>query len=562
MRDLSRARLGRCTLVALAAGSIALAGCSRKRSDDATRNASASEQSNGGGITRGGALRINVRGDNTGLVSVDPFQVYWIEHRVVLRNVAESLTDQDPTTGEIIPWLAKSWQISEDGLSYTFSLRDDVTFSNGTRFDAKAVKAAFDANKAFVASVPSTFGATYLAGYERAEIVDDSTVKIVLSQQNGGFLQATSTTNLAILAPESYALTPKQRSLGAIIGTGPFVLEKYTPEVSIMLVRRPGYAWTSAAAKNRGEAYLERVEVRYVPEESVRNGQFLQGEVDIVWPRDPFSEVDLKLFEKNNAQISSRSLPGPALNLYPNVSSGRILADARVRQAVQKAIDRPSYARTVFSADFPVVEGPYDRTTPYFKSQRGKLGYDPEGAARLLDETGWKRAEDGWRYKEGRRLTLVRLLQAETTGDVLVQDQLRRVGIELKLNVMVAGEFQAATAAGKYDLYASYMTRGDPVVLQSFLDPRYTNRSALSVNAYSPVTLERVQRLFDAGLQTTSNEARAAAYGELQDVLLDDNVAFPICERIWQVAAASWVRGFQWTSEGFAQFNGIWLAKR
>ncbi len=146
-------------------------------------------------------LNIAFWGDNTTLVSLDPFQVYWLEHRVLLRNVAESLTDQDPDSGQIIPWLAKSWEVSADALSYTFHLRQDVTFSNGERFDAHAVKAAFDSNKAFAAQLPATFGATYLAGYDHAEVLDAFTVRLVLSRPNAGFLQATSTTNLAILAP-------------------------------------------------------------------------------------------------------------------------------------------------------------------------------------------------------------------------------------------------------------------------------------------------------------------------------------------------------------------------
>jgi peptide/nickel transport system substrate-binding protein len=513
-----------------------------------------------GAPTQGGTLRIAFLQDNTTLVSIDPFQVYWLEHRVVLRNVAESLTDQNPQTGEIIPWLATSWQISEDGLAYTFNLRKDVTFSNGTPLNAEAVRIAFDSNKAFTASVPATFGRTYLAGYDHSEVVDDHTIRIRLSKPNAGFLQATSTTNLSILAPESYKLTPEQRSRGAIIGTGPFVLKEYTPQVGIKLARRDDYAWPSKAASNSDKAYLDTVEIQYIPEESVRSGQFLQGDLDLVWPRDPFSDVNIQLYQSINAQILSRSLPGPALNLYPNVAEGRILNDPLVRGALQKAIDRKTFAQGVYSADFPVVQGPYDTTTPYFKSQAEKLAFDPDGAAQLLDKAGWLRRDDGWRYKDGKRLTLVRPLQtAETAGDVLIQDQLRQAGIELKLEVLVAGEFLTFVSAARYDLHSTYMTRADPVVLQTILDPRYTNNSALSVNAYPPETLKKVEAFFDAGLQTTSSEERAKAYAGLQDVLIDDNVAFPIYERLWQAAASPRVRDFKWTSEGFALFNDIWL---
>lgn len=512
----------------------------------------------GNEASAGKTLNIAFWGDNTTLVSLDPFQVYWLEHRVLLRNVAESLTDQDPDSGQIIPWLAKSWEASADALSYTFHLRQDVTFSNGERFDAHAVKAAFDSNKAFAAQLPATFGATYLAGYDHAEVVDDFTVRLALSRPNAGFLQATSTTNLAILAPASYQLTAKARSLGNIIGTGPFTLDHYTPEVGARLVKRSDYAWPSANVHNRGAAHVDAINISYIPEESVRNGLFLQGKADILWPRNPFSEVDLKLFQAKGATIQSRSLPGPALNLYPNTRDNRLLADRQVRLALQKAIDRTSYAHTVYNAQFPVVSGVYDVTTPYFKPQANKLVYDPAGAEQLLDAAGWPKGEDGYRYKNGKRLTLrYNLTPAESAGDVLVQDQLRKVGIDLKLNVLTRAEWVAGNAAGSYDLTSTYMTRADPIILQTILDPRSANSATLATNTYEPQTLTRAQALFDSGITATDDAQRAQAYGQLQDLLIDEASAFPLYERVWQAATAPRVKDFRWTAEGFALFSDI-----
>lgn len=506
----------------------------------------------------GKTLNIAFFGDNTTLVSVDPFQVYWLEHRVLLRNVAESLTDQDPETGKIIPWLAKRWEVSDDALTYTFHLREDVTFSNGERFDAKAVKTAFDSDKALATELPATFGATYLAGYDHAEVVDDFTVKLVLSKPNAGFLQATSTTNLAILAPASYALTVKERSLGKIIGTGPFVLASYTPEVGAHLTKRKGYAWASANMKNQGEAHLDAVDISYIPEESVRNGLFLQGKADILWPRNPFSEVDLKLFQSKGATIQSRSLPGPALNLFPNTRGERLLADKQVRLAVQKSIDRKSYASTVYNADFPVVDGVFDVTTPYVKSQAAKLGYDPAGAERLLDQAGWAKGTDGYRQKNGKRLSLsYNISPAETAGDVLIQDQLRKVGIELKLSVVTRAEWVANNSAGNYDLTINYMTRADPIILQTILDPRSANSSTVATNTFEPAVLDKAKALFDAGITATQRPQRAAAYGDLQDLLIDESSAFPIYERVWQAATSPKVKNFRWTAEGFALLGDI-----
>ncbi|AQW68056.1 ABC transporter substrate-binding protein [Pseudomonas parafulva] len=512
----------------------------------------------GNEASAGKTLNIAFWGDNTTLVSLDPFQVYWLEHRVLLRNVAESLTDQDPDSGQIIPWLAKSWEVSADALSYTFHLRQDVTFSNGERFDAHAVKAAFDSNKAFAAQLPATFGATYLAGYDHAEVVDDFTVRLVLLRPNAGFLQATSTTNLAILAPASYQLPAKARSLGNIIGTGPFTLDHYTPEVGARLVKRSDYAWPSANVHNRGAAHVDAINISYIPEESVRNGLFLQGKADILWPRNPFSEVDLKLFQAKGATIQSRSLPGPALNLYPNTRDNRLLADRQVRLALQKAIDRTSYAHTVYNAQFPVVSGVYDVTTPYFKPQANKLVYDPAGAEQLLEAAGWPKGKDGYRYKNGKRLTLrYNLTPAESAGDVLVQDQLRKVGIDLKLNVLTRAEWVAGNAAGSYDLTSTYMTRADPIILQTILDPRSANSATLATNTYEPQTLTRAQALLDSGITATDDAQRAQAYGQLQDLLIDEASAFPLYERVWQAATAPRVKDFRWTAEGFALFSDI-----
>lgn len=503
-------------------------------------------------------LKIAFFSDNTQLVSLDPFQVYWLEHRVVLRNVAESLTDQDPITGEIIPWLAERWEVSPDARAYTFYLRKGVTFSNGEPFDAEAVKTAFDSDKAFAAQLPSTFGATYLAGYDHAEVVDAHTVKLVLSRPNAGFLQATSTTNLAILAPESYRKTAQERSKGAIIGTGPFVLEHYTPESGLRLVKRQGYAWPSANVQNKGESHLAAIDVTYVPEDSVRNGQFLQGQVDILWPRDPFSDVDLQLLQSKKATIQSRSLPGPAWNLYPNTRGDRILADQDVRLAVQKAIDRKTYAATVYNPKFPVVDGVFDVTTPYFRSQGTKLAFDPQGASHLLAQAGWQPGPDGYRYKDGNRLTLVyNLAGKETAGDVLIQDQLKKVGIDLKLRVQTKAEWAAANAAGNYDLTYTYMTRADPIVLQTILDPRSANSSTLATNVYPPATLNQAQALFDSGLTATSADQRAQAYGDLQALLIDQGSAIPVYERVWQAATAPRVQNFRWSAEGFAFLNDI-----
>jgi peptide/nickel transport system substrate-binding protein len=540
-------------LAALAAASVlAMAGCAGGTGGAAT---TAPE----GDPVTGGELTVEFWPDNAAFSCVDPFQTYWIEHRQVIRNVADSLTDQDPETGEIVPWLATDWEVSPDGLTYTFDLRDDVTFSDGTAFTADSVVLALESAKATLAAVPGAYGGVYVSGYASSTAVDADTVEVQFSTPNAAFLQGTSTTNLAILAASSYEATPEERCLGDVVGSGPFVLDGYTPAEGIDLSKRAGYGWASELNAHQGEAYLDAVHINYVAEDSVRVGNLASGASDIAWPRNPFTPEDRALLESSGATIESRSLPGPSSAYYPNVSDGHPLSEKAVRDALQIAIDRETYAATIYGADYPVVEGAFDTTTPFFVSQADLLAYDPEKAGEILDEAGWV-LEDGadYRTRDGVTLTLVAPITAETPGDVLLQDQLKQIGIELQLSVYQPADRAAITANGEYDLLATYYTRADPGVLAWILDERYAGSKAFAKNAQTPEAASEVQTLFDAGLQETDAAARADIYAELQELLIADGVSFPIFERVQLAATAPSVNGFRFTSESFLSYYDIW----
>lgn len=532
---------------------VALSACS-------TAGAADSGQSPTGDPVSGGTLDVAFFPDNAAFACVDPFQTYWIEHRTVIRNFADSLTDQDPETGELVPWLATDWEVADDGLSYTFDLRDDVTFSDGTAFTAESVKLAFDSGAATLEQLPTAYGAVYLAGYDSTEVVDDDTVVVHFSTPNAAFLQGTSTTNLAILAASSYQATPEERCLGNVVGSGPFVLDSYSPGQSTVLTKRDGYAWGSELRENTGEAYLDGITFTYVAEDSVRVGQLTSDAIDIAWPRNPISENDTALIQSSGDTVVSRSLPGPANNYYPNVADGKILADERVRHALQQAIDRDSYASTIFGTEYPSVTSIYDTTTPAYQDHGDDLAYDADGAAELLDEAGWTLGDDGYRHKDGQKLTLSTPVIAQfSAGDQLIQDQLKAVGIDLELNVITQAQRSEVLAAGDYDLISTYYTRADPGVIQWIIDARYAGSQAQAVNALTPEQTTEVQALLDQGTTTLDTTARAEVYAELQQYYLDHALAFPTFERVQTAGVSAAVHGFRFTSESFGDFAGTWI---
>ncbi|WP_029149950.1 ABC transporter substrate-binding protein [Microbacterium indicum] len=529
---------------------LALAGCAQTAAGSAA---------DAGDPVSGGELTVEFWPDNASFSCVDPFQTYWIEHRQVIRNVADSLTDQDPDTGEIVPWLATDWQVSDDGLTYTFELRDDVTFSDGTDFTADSVVRALDSAKQTTEDVPGAYGGVYIAGYASSEAVDEHTVQVDFSEPNAAFLQGTSTTNLAILSAASYDKTPEERCLGDYSGSGAFTLDSYSPGEGIELTKRAGYDWASELNAHQGEAYLDAVHIRYVAEDSVRVGDVASGASDIAWPRDPFTPEDTTLLESSGVTVEARSLPGPSSAWFPNTSEGHPLSDPLVRQAVQAGIDRETYASTVYGDDYPVVEGAYDTTTPFFTSEADALAYDPDEAARLLDEAGWTLADgDDYRTKDGETLTLVAPITAESPGEVLLQDQLKQIGIDLELSVYQASERASIVSGGEYDLLGTYYTRADPGVLAWILDNRYAGSVALADNAQSADTAQRIRDLFDAGTTTTDAADRADVYAELQDLLISDAVSIPLFERVQQAGIAPGVNGFRFTSESFLSYYDIW----
>ncbi|WP_432843347.1 ABC transporter substrate-binding protein [Dactylosporangium sp. CA-092794] len=508
----------------------------------------------------GGTLKVSFFPDNPTFPCIDPFQVYWIEGRTIIRNFADSLTDQDPQTGEIKPWLATSWQISPDGLTYTFKLRDGVTFSNGKQLDAQAVA---DNVKGWIDTVKATngaaYGASYVQGLTGATVVDPATVELHLSKPNSSFLQATSTTNLAITDPAEFALTPPERCTGkGVVASGPFVLDHYTAKVETVLTKRTGYQWGSALSKNQGEAYLDKVVFNYVAEDSVRTGNLVSGAIDIAWPRNPFTPQDEQLITRSGDKVEQRALPGVSNTLFANTAAGHVLSDLQVRLALSKAIDRKTYATTVFGPNYPVVQGAFDSTTPFFKPQTDKLGYDPDGAAKILDAAGWTVGKDGYRAKDGKQLTIDYPVTQFSAGSELLQAQLKKVGINLSLRTLTTAQQATYTTNGEYDLTGTYFTRADPGALQFIINPDVANSKALAQRSAPPADITEIQGLFAKAIQTTDAAQTKQAYADLQDYLIDKGVTLPLFERVQKAGVSSHVHGFAFTSESFLKLNDVW----
>jgi peptide/nickel transport system substrate-binding protein len=498
--------------------------------------------------TPGGTLRFALGASPSG---VDPQQVGSNVSIYIARQLADSLTDQDPETGEIVPWLAQSWEVSDDLTRFTFHLRDDVTFSDGTPLTSTTVKANFDALVGPLAAT-AALASSYLAGYQGTTVDDEHTVTVAFATPNAQFLQATSTVSLAILSDATATADPAARLQGQVVGSGPFELKEYTQDQGATIVRRDGYAWPSEVSENPGEAYLDEVDFTIVPESGVRSGGLASDQFDAVGDVLP---QDVPQVEGSGGAVLTRTNPGVAFVLQPNVSAGP-LADPEVRAAVQVAINRQELVDTVLSEAFKPATSVLASTTPGYVDLSAELAFDQDGAAEALEDAGWTLGADGIREKDGEKLSFDVVYAPLFTGSQavleLTQQQLKAVGVDLQVRQQTPAEQQAALAAGDYDTYYYNVTRADGDILRTQFSSKFRN-----INKRPADTV--LDPLLDAQLAQGDPAERADDLGTAQRAILEDGYAIPLFELAQSIGVGPDVHGLAFDASSRLLFHDTWI---
>ncbi|MFF2396690.1 ABC transporter substrate-binding protein [Nocardia sp. NPDC058114] len=497
----------------------------------------------------GGTLRYGLSGAPT---CSDPAQSGTNQTIYVARQIVDSLTDQDPKTGAITPWLAKSWEVSPDAKVFTFKLADGVTFSDGTALTADSVRDTFDAIVKLGAA-KAQLGASYLTGYVGTTAVDKLTARVEFSAPNAQFLQASSTTQLGILAQSTNVKPAEARCAGDNIGSGPFTYASYKQDTSVTLAKRAGYNWGSAVFGHQGEAYLDRIEFTVVPESGVRTGSLASGQLDAVSDALP---QDAPQIEAVGGRILSTSNPGTPFGFQVNVTRGP-LRDPAVRQALLPAIDRKQLVETVLGPQFKPATSSLASATPAYLDQSARLAYEPAKAKSILDQAGWVLGADGVRAKNGERLSFAVTFSQVFAGNQaileLVQQQLRQVGVDLKLDLVSTPE--AITRQNTHDIDAGYgnTTRADGDILRTSF-----GLAGRNITARGPIP--QLDETLDKQLATSDPAARAELIGSAQRQVLDNGLLIPTVELSQAVGAAAHTQDLKFEASARLQFFDTWLS--
>jgi len=404
------------------------------------------------------------------------------------------------------PDLARSFEESPDGLTYTFKLQPGVRWHDGRPFTSADVKFTFE--DVLLKFHPRT--RTLAGRIDRIDTPDDQTVVFHLKERYTPFLKLVDEDNAPMLPKHLFEGTNplKNPANAKPVGTGPFKFQSAVKGSRITLVRNPEYF-------KEGRPYLDRIvfRINVLPPQALQS--FQAGEVNYFLPSPP--DV-AQLEDQQGAVVTEAGREGGArvIRLIPNLRR-KPFDDVRVRRAMAYAIDRDFIARTAYAGTLKPATGPITSTLePFYTADVEQFPHDPERARKLLDEAGLKPDQDGVRL----RTSLIFDQSFAPTAELLKR-QLGEVGIALDLNVM---EFNAWVNQlyVKHDFDLGYSQLTDPP------DPEIGTRRVFTCANRVPAPFtngggycnRKVDALFEQAASEPDQDKRVALYADIQRIIV------------------------------------------
>ena len=446
----------------------------------------------------------------------------WTPTGRIANMIGSTLVGLDFDGQTVVPYLAKSWDVSPDGKTYTFHLRDDVTFCSGKKMTADDVVYTFTRLKAPDTRAPF--------GWRAGEIKElrakgPYTVEYeLLTGYSDLLLQLTMFTN-TIINKDSVEALGKDYGTKGIDGTGPWCLASWQPRTETVLRRHDAYKWGPANFKNRGPVKFERMVHKIIPEESSRVAAVLGGQIDFTdaFPPNFINQA------KASPNLVVDTLPVTNLLHYFGFKANRpMVADVRVREAMSIAINRAEIVRGIFLGNAESATTYVNPSAPdYNPASMGIVREDVERARKRLDEAGWKMGADGIREKDGVKLAPQVYFTAaglSVRSGEAIQGYMRRIGVDWKLNAFDSTVAMLKMAEQDYELWSvtvPYISAGD--LMNLYFDSR---------NIPTPNRMNWRDAMTDdllaKGKAALTGADRAKYYGEVQTHVMQNHLWIPV----------------------------------
>lgn len=470
---------------------------------------------------------------------LDPARVDDLESAKPIGNIYEGLTKYAADSTEVEPSLAKEWEISDDGLSYTFELQEGVKFHDGTPFDAEAVK--FNIERQLPPKVDDdmpyagfTFGTV-----KDVVVIDEYTVQINLTQKNTAFLANLAMSMAAPMVSPTALEAGNNSVMEAPVGTGPYTFRSWEKGQNVVLERNEDYWGEPAKTKN--------IVFRIITDNSARVLALNNGEVDMIdgidaTVVDTITEGGNELFEA----------PGMNVNYMAYNTTREMFADAAARRAVSQAVNVPELVESLYQGYSEVATTILPTFMPGFDASVKQVAYDEAAARAGLAAAGVKKIHM-ITYSNPRPYNAM-------TGASLaaaIQGYLQKVGVECTIDTFDWTTYKEKVKAGDYDVafYGWIGDNGDP---DNFLNLLADPEPNLNIARWQDATYAGMIK--DA-LALPNGDERNAAYAACEKYVAERSVWLVLSHAKQQAAYRPGVAGYVYHATGNLYLGDVVVEK-
>lgn len=467
-------------------------------------------------------------------VTLDPIVATDGESFKVTKNIYDTLVKYEDTNTNVIPGLADSWDISKDGLTYTFKLHQGIKFHDGTDFNADAVVFNFerwmDKSNPYHNKEGFTYYSDMFNGYKgdknhvikEVKAADPYTVVFTLNQPTSPFLNNLGMPAFAIASPEAIKKYGDKYNENPV-GTGPFIFKEWKRSDTITLEKNPNY-WQQGLPK------LDKVVFKVIPENSARLTALTSGEIDVM---DGLNPDDAKTVEENQ-ELQLLERPSMNVGYFTFHFKKKPFDNLKVREAIAHAVNKPAIVQAFYAGRAIPAVNDMPPSVWGYNDQIKDRPYDLEKAKQLLAEAG---------YPKGFSTTLWAMPvprpympEGQKIAEALQQD-LKKIGIDAKIVSMEWATYLDKVKKGEQDMYLLGWTgdNGDP---DNFLNVLFnpSNRSRYDN--------KEVQDLLVKAQSEVDKAKRIEMYKKAQEMLFNDVAMIPLAHSTPLLAIKKGVTGY------------------
>jgi len=421
----------------------------------------------------------------------------------------------------LIPYLAESYTVSDDGLVYEFKIRKDVKFHDGTPLTAQDFVWTYE--RAINPDTASPVAAAMFGPVEKFEAVDDYTLRITLTEKfypllfnlaDPGYMGPMSQEAFEKMGAEAFARAP--------VGVGPYKVKEWVTGEAITLERNPDYNWGPAAFKNQGPYYIENLVFRTVPEASTVLAGLQAGEIQYAQlerkDADSFKSAgDFTVFEQ-----TFKGMMGFFFN-----ASKPPFDDIKVRQAFNLAFNRQAMVDLALQGMGEPQFGPLSKPQIGYWNGVENIGYgyDLEKAKSLMQEAGYTYNADGMLEKDGKPFTIIGYVSPDlehlTKSIQVAQQQLKELGVEMTIQQEDGGALFGRLMGGDYELALFAYTAPEADIMYIV----YHSTKGLNIGHLNDPDLDA---LLDKARAVSDAESRAASLADVHRKIVEQAYIAPL----------------------------------